>query len=172
MSHSICNRLCTALLMAMLAAGACSDEPDPHDAHGPPTSDGGDVGVRSIPCPEDTPELHVGLEAVGESGLIRAQIVDADFPPKLRLNDWIIEFLDAEGEPLADAEITMARPYMHAPGHDHDGIYPPVVTKLEEPGRFEIADLNLWMYGPWQIEIWVSSAAAGDDFISFPACND
>jgi hypothetical protein len=157
------------LIVVALVGSACNGDDTGNEA---PDADSG-VAVRSVPCPDDRPELRRGLEAIGEDGLIRARVVDADaIPPRLRLNDWTVLFLNESGQPLLDAEITMAEPFMRVPGHLHNGIYPPRITKLEEPGTFLIADLNLWMYGPWDIDISVSSESVGDDFISIPTCNN
>jgi hypothetical protein len=159
-----------AVSSLMLGASGCGD-----DDHGPqgPHLGHEDAGERSIPCPPETPELRQGLETLGKEGNVLSRVVDAmPIPARLRRNDWVVEFLDADGEPLADVEVDDATPWMRAPGHPpHDGIYPTQVTPLDEPGRFEIARLNLWMEGPWEIEIRVRSETAGNDLIVIPTCN-
>jgi hypothetical protein len=89
-------------------------------------------------------------------------------PPEKYLNDWTVDFVNTAGAAIDDVSVTMARSFM--PVHGHDGTFPPVVTKLAEPGRVQIDDLNLWMRGPWLIQLGVSSPTVGDDYIEFSAC--
>jgi hypothetical protein len=162
---------------AVLVAVGCNDdaaqpsmslEPDSDSAA---DEDAGDVDASLSPCADrmDTAEyFELGLESVGTSGLITAKLVAADpAPPEKYLNDWTIELLDEEGELVTDAAITTARPFM--PKHNHDGTFAPTVTELE-PGRFEIARLNLWMRGGWLIQVHVSSPEIGSDYIEFSTC--
>ena len=67
-------------------------------------------------------------------------------------------------------ELADATPFM--PVHGHDGFYDPVVTALDEPGQFQVDDLNLWMVGPWEVRLMVESETAGGDYIVFHVCVD
>ena len=159
-----------ALLVAALAGAGCGGDDDNGDHEHPmPVPDG---GYPEVPCPADTPEFHIGLEATGDDALVKARLVDAvPAPPGRNFNDWTVDFQNPDGSALDDVELTHARSFM--PVHGHDGIYDPVITQLDEPGRFQVDRLNLWMYGPWLVELWVSSESAGGmDHIVFHVCNN
>jgi len=159
-------------LLALSVLAACGDDDDGDDSAGGmahPHVDGG--SYPEAPCPESTPEFRIGLQATGEEGAVVAQLIDADhIPPRKNRNDWTIDLLNADDMALEDAELTMARPFM--PVHGHDGIYEPEVTALDEPGRYQVDGLNLWMTGPWQVQLTVASESAGDDYIVFNVCVD
>ena len=157
-------------LVALSMCAACGDDggDDSADEMTHPHVDG---SFPEAPCPENTPEFRINLQATGEEGAVVAQLIDADhIPPRKNRNNWTIEFLDTDDMALEDAELTMARPFM--PVHGHDGIYEPEVTALDEPGRYQVDGLNLWMTGPWQVQLTVASESAGDDYIVFNVCVD
>jgi len=159
-------------LVALSVLAACGDDDgdgdDSDDGMGHPHVDG---SLPEAPCPEETPEFRIGLQATGEEGSIVAELIDADrVPPRKDENDWTIEFQDPDGNALEDAELTMARPFM--PVHGHDGMYPPEVDPLDNPGQFQVDNLNLWMTGPWQVQLTVASESAGDDYVVFHVCVD
>lgn len=166
---------CTALMLGAVAALGCGDDGSDdggatHDHHLP--HDGGmhDGAVAMVPCPEDLPEFATGLRAMGEDQRVQAELVDAQYvPPRKYRNDWTVAFLDANGEPLDDVEVAEVEPFM--PTHNHDGRYPSVWEMLDEPGQFQVDDINLWMTGPWEVRFRVSSdSAGGDDYIVFDVC--
>ena len=158
--------------MALPAAAACDDNGTEADAmrHERDSGVQSDEDAGAAPCPPETPEFRIGLEAQGEDGFVSARLVEAaPAPPQKYLNDWTVDLETLGGAALDDGEITMARSFM--PVHGHDGTFPPVITPLDEAGRFQVDDLNLWMRGPWQIQLWVSSqSAGGDDYIVFNVC--
>jgi len=162
-------------LGGIVLSGACANEERTNPATmpegGSPTDE---VDASLSPCEGRTDtaaNFRLGVEASGASGLIKGKLVAADpDPPEKYLNDWTFDFLDEEGTPIEDVQITMARSFM--PTHGHDGTFAPTVTELSEPGRFEVARLNLWMRGPWLIQLNVSSPQVGDDYIEFSTCID
>jgi hypothetical protein len=160
-----------ALGLIVLAGGACGDSAN---------RTGPDAGAESEHehehestfegCPESTPPFALGMQAVGELGRITGTLIDASNAPPLRyLNDWIVEFVDGEGQPLEDVSIRRARPFM--PVHGHDGNVQPSVRQ-EQPGRFAVDGLNLNMRGPWEIQFQLRSPSAGDDYVVFHVCVD
>jgi hypothetical protein len=164
------NLLQPLSVICLLAAPACGDDDDaePMDHENHPPVDG---SFPETPCPEETPEFRIDLEASGEEGAIDARLVDADYlPPRKGHNDWEVEFVDSDGAALDDVELVKALPFM--PVHGHDGNHEPKVEALDEPGRFAVDELNLWMTGPWQVQLTVSSESAGDDYIVFDVCVD
>jgi hypothetical protein len=157
-------------LLCALLTFACGDDgegDEPVAGSAAPLLDGG--MYPAAPCPESTPEFRINLEAEGEDGKVVARLLDADnIPPRQFQNDWTIEFNTPGGEPIEDLELVDATPFM--PVHGHDGVYPPEVTLLDEPGQFQVDNLNLWMIGPWEVRLRVESESAGDDYIVFHVC--
>jgi hypothetical protein len=120
------------------------------------------------PC-ADGPDFRLNMEAIGDEGAVKGVLIAASpAPPERNENDWTVEFRDMSDAPLSDVEITMAQPFM--PAHNHDGTFDPTVVALDEPGRFEIQDINLWMPGMWEVRFTVESASAGADYVVFDAC--
>jgi hypothetical protein len=128
---------------------------------------GGDAAVYAA-CPDSLPKFAVGLASVGESGRIEAQLLDASrFPPHKYANEWTLELANADGEPLADAEITRLAAFM--PIHGHYGRPAAKHEALAEPGQVR-AEIHFTMRGPWEVQIWASSADVGDDYLTFEVC--
>jgi hypothetical protein len=154
-----------ALGLIVLAAAACGDSVN---------RTGSDAGAQSEHestfegCPESTPPFALGMQTAGELGRITGTLIDASNAPPLRyLNDWTVEFVDGEGQPIEDVSIRRARPFM--PVHGHDGNVQPSVRQ-ERPGRFTVDGLNLNMRGPWEIQFQLRSPSAGDDYVVFHVC--
>jgi hypothetical protein len=158
-----------AVLAGALALSGCGSDDDAADMHGEHLMQE-DASYPEAMCPEDTPEFAIDMKAMGRDHHIVGRLVDATpAPPLIYNNDWVVAFEDAAGSPIEDVEITMARPFM--PVHGHDGFYTPIVTPVDgEPGQFKVDRLNLWMRGPWLIQLTVSSESAGDDYIEFQVC--
>jgi hypothetical protein len=156
-----------ALGVACLALAACGEDPAPShdDAH----DAGADASFAPVRCGDDVPAFALPMAAMGaEQKLSAAVLAATPAPPEKYLNDWTLELRDAQGKPVSDAEITMARPFM--PAHGHDGTFAPTVEAGDAPGQFVVNDLNLWMRGPWEIQLRVTSPTLGDDYIVFQVC--
>lgn len=143
--------------MGVLALVACGSA-DPEPAQ-PPASEAADEQAR---CPADTPSFSVGpdtgLLAVGKRLAVQGRIVDAQpAEPERFENDWTVRLLDASGAPQDDIMITDACAYM--PVHAH-GAAPKELRKTG-PATFMLSGLNLFMRGPWEVQLAVSSAATG-----------
>jgi hypothetical protein len=111
----------------------------------------------------------LGMVVRGQAGKLEAVVVDATpAPPERYRNDWVVTLRSADGGALDDVSLTEARPFM--PLHGHDGGVAPVITKLSEPGQFQLERLNLSMRGAWEIQLTASSPSAGDDYIVFHVC--
>ena len=128
-----------------------------------------------IPCPDTLPDFTLGLTAEGEEGLYAASIFEASpSPPRKFLNDWVIDLTDADGEPAADAMVIDdpndpedTRSYM--PAHGHDGGRPIIIEAMDEPGRFSLSEINMFMAGPWEVHLHLTGPA-GDDEVVFDIC--
>ena len=165
------------LVLALFASAACGGdgpvEQRPHDA-----GTAADAAEDESPegeeaafqgCPDSLPAFALGMQARVVEGGIQARLVAASPAPPLRyLNDWTVEFADAEGNALEDVRIESARPFM--PLHGHDGNLQPKLRGLSAAGQFSIADLNLFMRGPWEIQLRVHSESAGDGYVVFDVC--
>jgi hypothetical protein len=162
-------RLRAALCALLVACGGAESSdaptaPPPADAGAFVTEDDGFVG-----CPESIPMFVLGMGASGDNGVLAATLDDASHAPPLRyLNDWTLHWTRSDGTPLADVVLTKARAFM--PVHGHDGIVPPTIEPLAEPGRVRVRGLNFNMRGPWEVQLWLSSASAGDDYVVFHIC--
>jgi hypothetical protein len=160
------SKLGLGLLVCVAAASGCGDDSSSETDGAQPISDG---SYPSAPCPTDLPPFTIGMEAIGEEGAVTGRLIDAQYaPPRIFNNDWSVELVDSTGAPLEDIEITRAWPYM--PVHGHDGFNDPMVEALDEPGQFRVDSINLWMRGPWEVHLMVSSESVGDDHVVFEVC--
>jgi hypothetical protein len=166
-----------SLLAASLVVGGCKESNDGgaddarvkgHDHH----TDGGlDVDAAEFEgCPDSTPEFTLGMSASGRDGKITASLRDASSAPPTRyFNDWTLAFSDADGAPLEDVEIILARAYMRV--HGHYGTPDPTLHQLaDEPSVFELQRLNLFMRGPWEVQLILKSDSLGEDHVVFDVC--
>jgi hypothetical protein len=163
----LCRRRVRAVAATGLALAACGSEPAEDAAY----DAGSDASSAQAPlrCGDDVPPFALPMSAPGGEGKLSAALLAATpAPPEKYLNDWTLELRDAQGKPVSDATITMARPFM--PAHGHDGTFAPTVSAGDGPGRFEVKKLNLWMRGPWEVQLSVSSPSLGDDYIVFQVC--
>lgn len=170
----------TALACSLLTVGckdskpaeADDDKQHQHEGDGGLNADA-DVDVDAAEfegCPDGTPELMLGMQATGQDGKITATLREASsVPPARYFNDWTVALSDADGAPLEDGEIIRARAYMRV--HGHYGTPDPELAALaDEPSVFELKRLNLFMRGPWEVQLLVKSEALGEDSIVFHVC--
>ena len=160
-----CLGLRALRLACYLPLASCGSEP----AVEAESDAGSDAGVPAVRCGAGLPAFALPMTAQGEEGKLSATLLaSTPEPPEKYLNDWTLELRDSAGKPVGDATITMARPFM--PAHGHDGTFAPTVKDGDAPGRFVVEKLNLWMRGPWEVQLRVSSQALGDDYIVFQVC--
>jgi hypothetical protein len=148
--------------LALTFLFACGDA----DTKGVHESD----GSVFVGCPPDLPAFALGMEASGEQQRIKARLLSAMPAPPLRyLNDWTVALIDSQGGPLSDAEIVKARPFM--PSHGHDGNRQVQIERdASDPSHFALHGLNFIMRGPWEVQLTVRSASAGEDYLVFRTC--
>ncbi|MDH5672312.1 MAG: hypothetical protein OEZ06_09195 [Myxococcales bacterium] len=150
------------LLTALCVSTGCAADTDDGARETPDAS-----AHDYVPCDAEMTPFALNMVAEGESGLVLAKLLNArPAPPQKFINDWTLEFSDADGKALSGIEITMARTWM--PAHAHDGRVAPVVTDQGE-GVVQFDDLNLWMRGAWEIQIEVLSDGQGDRIV-FDVC--
>lgn len=125
-------------------------------------ADGGtpDVGQETSGAPQaDT--YWVGLEKAGAEGNFTIRLMKSSpIPQDLTLYTWEIEVLDGAGEPVTGASVE-AEPRMPAHGH---GTFPPVTpaTALDQAGRYQLLEMDLFMAGIWRVEIRVTHGELTD----------
>jgi hypothetical protein len=156
-------------LLVGLALGCGGDDaPKPaheHEHASPEPSTEDDV----IPCPSSTPTFEPGMSVEGEGARITARLVSAQpTAPRKFENSWVLEFVDAEGQPIDDIQVTPQEPWMDV--HNHGGGYAPDVVAQDEPGQLKIERINLKMPGPWRLNLNASSATVGEDEIVIHVC--
>lgn len=157
--------------LAVLTLSACpSDDEPPFVA---PEEDAGDTPFAPADCPDELPELFIGIEATGASELIKGEVLEADkIPLGWFHNDWVVRFTGPDGEPLEDVMMTKASTWM--PVHGHGGGQTPTIMPLED-GEFDVDGLNISMGGPWQIIFEMEATnAEGEtvsDIVTFNLCN-
>jgi hypothetical protein len=160
---------CAWLWGAFVLLVACGDSSG-GEGGGPSQSGDAAIGEVFLRCPSDTPVFVAGLVADGETGVVNARLIDASaLPPQKYRNDWTIEFTSEEGTPLDDVDLAVDDVLAKMPGHSHVNS-PRAVNALPEPGRYELEYLNLFMRGPWEIEIMAASESAGSDRLVFRVC--
>ena len=119
-------------------------------------------------CPNDVPYFSTGGVSAGESGVLRASLVNATpSSPARFLNVWTLEFQTADGVAADDAEVTQIETFM--PVHGHPGQPAATAEPRSEPGRYR-AELHFTMRGPWQVRLDVASPSAGSDHFVFEVC--
>lgn len=121
-------------------------------------------------CPDHIPAFEAGMTTLGSQKRIAAVLREASaMPPERYFNDWTLEFTDAEGAPLEDVEVLRARAYMRV--HDHYGTPDPSVAQREaEPALFDLERINLFMRGPWEVQLVLRSESAGEDDVVVDVC--
>lgn len=128
-----------------------------------------------VTCPDSIPDFEPGMTVAGDSASgtnaarISARLVSASpVAPRKFENSWVVELIDAEGEPIEDVEVKPDEPWMDV--HRHGGGYKPNVIVRDEPGQVQLDRINLKMSGPWRLNLNVSSARVGDDVIEINVC--
>jgi hypothetical protein len=127
----------------------------------------GETGGESV-CAVETrdDDFAIGLSKSGN--LVRATFVSADPAPLIKGdNTWVLDFTDLEGAPLVGLTI-VAIPMM--PDHGHGTPINAVVTALEQPGRYEVTPVNLFMTGYWETTLDITLAGGEQDSLMFGFC--
>jgi hypothetical protein len=154
-----------AAIAACTALAGCGSDRDPARA---PVERPDSGTVTDAICPNDVPYFSRGVVAAGESGVLRALLVDTKpSSPAQFLNVWTLEFQTTDGAAAGDAEVTQLETFM--PVHGHPGQPAATAEPMGEPGRYR-AELHFTMRGPWQVRLDVASPSAGSDHFVFEVC--
>ncbi len=126
-----------------------------------------------VKCAEDTLAFSAtpdaGTTATSRGGAIQARVIHADpAMPERYNNDWVVRFMDPSGTTLEDVEIADACAFM--PVHQHGGA-PRDTSAMDDAGTFGLVGLNLFMRGPWEVQLAVNSEASGATSEEYTACD-
>ena len=139
------------ILGVVLATGACSG------------GGGGDDDGTSYNCAEETrdDEFVTGLAKPGELGVYEVKLLASDpAPPSRGDNTWTVELstVVAPVGPVSGATLR-ATPFM--PDHAHGSGKTVLVTPMTAAGQYQLAPVNLWMPGLWEVTIQAEATGAG-----------
>jgi hypothetical protein len=143
------------ILGVTLIAGACSDG-------------GHDYGT-SYNCAKETraDEFVLGLTKTGEMGRYEFKLLSADpSPPVAGFNTLQLELstMTAPTSPVTGASLSV-RPYM--PDHKHPASEPVLVKPMSAAGQYELAPVDMWMPGLWEVTIRVNGAESDSAVFRF-----
>ncbi|MBX3209427.1 MAG: FixH family protein [Labilithrix sp.] len=135
-------------LASVVLSAACSGDDD-GDSGAPPPATG---------CAADDRKDIYTAGLSKPAGALSVKLVDATPGPPIKgTNAMTIEVLDAGGQPVDGATVTVT-PWM--PDHAHGSAVKPVVTGLGG-GKYTVEKVYLAMAGLWQIKIAVQPAGGG-----------
>lgn len=159
------------LIWSLPIAFALSGCPSEEESSCPPDDGVKDDEMEYGPaeCPDELPEMALHMRALGQSGMIRGELLDADkIPLGWYHNDWQVLFTGPDGEELTNVDLTKADSWM--PDHQHTGGQTPMIEALDEPGAFDVTGINIIMNGHWQVRFDVTADGVSDRVI-FDVCN-
>jgi hypothetical protein len=169
----LCGRGSALLFLASLALLGCDSgsDDDGDDGQAEHASDStethGETGSESV-CAVETRDDDFAIGLSKSSSLVGATFVSANPAPPIKGdNTWVLDLTDANGAPLTGLTI-VAVPMM--PDHNHGTPINAVVTELEQPGRYEITPVNLFMTGYWETTLDVTLAGGEQDSLMFGFC--
>jgi len=169
MNARIGGRLLLLLSLTACRADAGDSGGDAHE-HVHDTGAERGEGTQFVGCPDTIPAFDLGMSTTSADGRIKAQLRGASSVPPVRfLNDWTLLFSDAQGNPLSTVSLRQARAFM--PVHGHYGTPDPrLVRHQDEPAVYDLNALNLFMRGPWQVQLAVSTEGGGETSLTFEVC--
>lgn len=133
--------------------------------------------------------FNAGMTVGGDKEAVRVRLVAGDpAPPKRGNNRWTLQVLDANDQPLADAQLTKVKPFM--PDHGHgtstvatsagveiadlacDASPKACRAQLDSDGRVEVSGIDLRMAGVWTVTVSVLLNDGSSDDATFAFCID
>ena len=143
------------ILGVTLIAGACSDG-DHHDD-------------TSYNCAKETraDEFVLGLTKAGEMGRYEFKLLSSDpAPPVAGFNILQLQLstMATPTAPVTGASMSV-RPWM--PDHMHGASEPVLVKPMSAAGQYELAPVDMWMPGLWEVTIRVNGAESDSAVFRF-----
>ncbi len=110
----------------------------------------------------------VGITKNGKDNRLTFTLMEATpAPPSRGDNTWLVDISQA-GAPVVGAAITV-KPFM--PDHRHGSAIDTLVTPDPAvPGRYQLAPVNLWMPGIWEVTIAATPVSGTKDLAVFSFC--
>jgi hypothetical protein len=131
---------------------------------------GGDDIDDMVNCDLETrdDEFAIGLSKVGDGGTLGFTLMAAEPAPPIRGdNTWSVQVnLMSSGDPVDGAAMIVV-PFM--PDHGHPAAKNVVIEPTGTAGEYELAPINFWMPGLWEVTIDAQSGD-GDDVVVFRFC--
>jgi hypothetical protein len=131
------------------------------------TDDTGPASDAEIGCTGDsgTEEFTSNLTHRGDSGSLSFVIAGANFtPPAVDNNTWTLKILDASGQPVKDAVLTLPPGSGHSdpwmPLHTHGALAAKAVNNND--GTYTVAPLYFFMGGVWSTYIQAQTGSVTD----------
>jgi hypothetical protein len=126
---------------------------------------GPDAGYGDVRCSPDLKPLAIGPEGTTFSDAAKTVSVRLDnidpLQPNKSPNTWRIAVLDSAGQPATQATIGWSCAFMAIHRHATN----PTAIKQVRPGVFELSDIYLGMYGPWQMKFWIDLTGATPPYL-------
>jgi hypothetical protein len=143
------------LLGFCAVTAACSDSNPP------------DTGMVDCSKVTNVDTFVVGLEHMGNAGLLDFKLMSADpAPPARDDNTWVVQINSMAsgvvGNPLSGATLVVT-PYM--PAHGHPAGKEVLITPMPAAGQYQLAPVNLWMPGVWETTIQATQASTMDSTV-------
>lgn len=112
-------------------------------------------------------QFTAGMSKVGSQNEVTFKLISSTpAPPSRGDNTWEIDLVDGTGTAITGAAMVVT-PFM--PDHNHGTSIKAQVTE-PTPGHYEIAPVNLWMPGFWQITVKATPTAGTADAAVFSFC--
>jgi hypothetical protein len=145
-----------ALILALSAMSgglvACgSDGRDPSNASDAGTS--ADTGVveaaDTVSCDDPREQAYApNMQVTGKTGVFTFVLVSSSpAPPADEQNTWVVQVLDANGQPVTGATLSSVTPTM--PLMSHGTSTPTIVANGD--GTFNVSNVYLFMAGLWEV---------------------
>lgn len=148
------------VVLAAVVAGCSGDDEQPAGTSGTPPATG---------CAADARKDVYTAGLAKAAGALSVKLVESrPGPPIKGTNAMTIEILDAAGQPVDGAMVTVT-PWM--PDHAHGSAVKPVITPTGG-GKYEVEKVYLAMAGLWQIKVSVQPPSGGLEEATFQFCLD
>ena len=149
-----------AVTAAIVGASACG---------GGNATDATDATTETVDCATLAPhdEFVVGLSKPGTGGHYTFALMSADpAPPSRGDNTWLLH-VSSGSAPLDGATLDVDS---FMPLHQHHSNVQVDITPTGTPGEYELAPVNLWMPGVWEITLGATAADNVRDEAVFKFC--